>query len=86
MRKIDELEVLKGKVYETADVINKEFDSDASYYCDYLMLFDHDIDEYFMNNPYSAIHWTGIIDKLLTIVKHYKMENDKLERMLDYTE
>ena len=83
MRKIDNLDVLKDKVYEAADVINNGFDSDSSYYCDYTSLFDLDIDKYFMDNPYSASHWTNMIDNLLTIIKHYKVENDRLERLYD---
>ena len=83
MRKIDNLEVLKGKVYEAADVINNEFDSGSSYYYDYFALFDNDIDKYFMDNPYSAGLWIGMIDRLLTIIKHYKVENYRLERLYD---
>lgn len=86
MRKIDGSEIFKCKVREMADIINDEFDGDTFYYCDCLALFDRDLDEYFMNNPFAAIRWTSNIDRLLTIIKHYKMENDRLERMLDYTE
>lgn len=83
MRKIDVLDILKGKACEAAEVINKEFDDDAFYYCDYPALFGSEISELFMNDPYLAIRWASTIDKLLTIIKYYKTENDRLERMLD---
>lgn len=83
MRKIDVLDILKGKVREAADFINKEFDDDAFYYCDYPALFGGDISDCFMDDPYLAIRWASTIDKLLTIIKHYKTENDRLESMLD---
>ena len=83
MRKIDALDILKGKVREMTDIMNGEFGEDTFYYCDYLSLFDSDLDEYFMNNPYSAIRWASTIDRLLTIIKYYKTEKDKLEHLYD---
>ena len=82
MKKIDVLDILKGKACEAADVIN-EFDSCSFYYCDYPALFSGDISEYFMDDPYLAIRWASTIDKLLTIIKYYKTENDRLERLYD---